>query len=348
MHKVGLGLFGVMIVWAFSPLSYGLRLSQIEFDLTLPGGSTETGSFLVINDEAEETTVNVSLADWFRALDGENRFVEPGTVERSAAAWITVAPTQFFLAPGDSVEVRFTISVPANVAGTFWTALLVEGTPREVQSQAGTTILVRKRFAVKILETPPGTGTLNGQIRDLKITGQNPLTTVIQFENAGLINMPAVKGRVEIRDATGQTIESISIEEFPILPGALRKLTIESSRPLGEFLPPGRYLILAILDFGGESLLGGQLVLEIMPLDIVPLGDAAGTPQDLDEDGWFEDVNGDGVFDASDAVFLGFQLEEPGVQNNARAFDFNNDGVVDFDDVVALRTRFDDLQTEDS
>lgn len=347
MYKVGLSLFWVMIILAFSPLSYGLRLSQIEFDLALPRGSSETGSFLVINDEAEETTVNVSLADWFRAMDGENRFVAPGTVERSAAAWITVAPTQFSLAPGDSVEVRFTIAVPGNIDGTFWTALLVEGTPREVQSQEGTTILVRKRFAVKILETPPGTGALNGQIRDLKMTGQNPPTTVIQFENTGLINMPAVKGRVEIRDATGQTVESIAIEEFPVLPGALRELAVESTRPLGEFLPPGRYLILTILDFGGESLLGGQLVLEIMPLDIVPLGDADGPPQDLDEDGWFEDVNGDGVFNDNDAVFLGFQLEEPGVQNNARAFDFNNDGVVNFDDVVALRSRFDELQTKD-
>jgi len=329
----------LIVVSGVSLISFGLRLSQIEFDFGLPTGTAQTGTFLVINDESEPTTVNVTLADWDRLPDGENRFIEPGSVARSAANWVTFAPAQFTLAPDESVEVRFTLTVPTDITGTFWTALLVEGSPRQVETPGGTTVLVRRRFAVKILETPPGSGPLEGRITDIQIGGQNPLTTVVQFENTGLVNMPGVKGRVEVRDTGGTTVESIPIEEFPVLPGAQRVLQVLSQRPLGQTLPPGRYQVLTILDFGGANLLGGQLVLDIEPLALVPLNDAGNLPQDLDEDGFFEDVNGDGVFDDNDPILLGFQLNEPGVQENIRAFDFDNDGDVDFDDVLNLRQR---------
>ena len=341
MRKIWFLLGGFVVLSAFPSLVYAVSISQASFDLALPAGTSETGTFVVVNDETEATTVDISLSDWDRRSDGENRFLDVGSVERSAAGWITFAPAQFRLDPDEAVEVRFTMAVPAGVTGSYWAALIVQGTPRKVQVQSGTTILVRKRFAVKILETPPGTGNLSGRIADVRVGGSNPLQTVILFENNGLVNMNAVKGRVEIRDAAGQTVESIPIEAFPILPGATRQLVVSSARPKGDVLPPGRYLILAIIDFGGDSLLGGQLVLELKPLKLVPLGDSNAPPQDLDNDGTFEDVNGDGVFDGDDPVLLGFQLNDPAVQDNARAFDFNNDGVVDFDDTLTLQSLLD-------
>lgn len=339
IHRCRVWWLWAVVVAGVSLISFGLRLSQIEFDFGLPAGTSQTGTFLVINDESEPTTVNVTVADWDRLPDGENRFMAPGTVERSASSWVTFAPAQFTLAPDESVEVRFTLTVPDGVEGTYWTALLVEGSPREVETPGGTTVLVRRRFAVKILETPPGSAPLEGRITDIQVGGLNPLTTVIHFENTGLVNMPAVKGRVEVRDTSGNTVESIPIEEFPVLPGARRVVKVVSARPLGQTLPPGRYQVLTILDFGGANLLGGQLVLDVKPLELVALSETDALPQDLDGDGFFEDVNGDGVFDDADPILLGFQLNEPGVQENVRAFDFDNDGDVDFDDVTTLRQR---------
>lgn len=340
--------YWLMILAVFSMSSYGLRLSQIEFDLSLPGGATETGTFFVINDEEESTTVDISLADWDRAIDGENRFMEVGSIARSASEWINVAPTQFTLEPGESQEVRFTIAVPTGIQGTFWSALIVEGTPREVEAESGATILVRKRFAVKILETPPGSGSPSGQINGLTVTGLNPLTAVVEFENTGLVNLSSVKGRVEVRNTAGEVLESIVVEDFPVLPGAVRLVQVPSTRELGEVFEPGRYLILSILDFGGDNLLGGQFVLDIEPLDIVPIGTSSDAPRDLDGDGFYEDINGDGVFDSDDIVFFDINLLESAIQANTRAFDFDNDGDVDSDDIVTLEDIFNEPVEEEA
>jgi P pilus assembly chaperone PapD len=313
--------------------SSAFKISQIEFRLSIPPGGSDTLSFTVENDETESTAVTVSLADWDRSMDGENRFFEPGTLPRSSAGWISVSPTQFELEPGEAREVRFTIDVPEGVEGTYWAAILVEGSPREVEIGGGTTIIVMKRFGVKIYETPPGTGRSDGRITKVQRLGLNPLVFLIDFENTGTVDL-TVSGEVQIIDSQGQTVEVISIAQFPILPGAVREVQASGKAPRPA---AGRYLALAILDFGGDYIPAGQLIFNIPALELVPIGGAANPPQDLDGDGFYEDVNGDGDLDETDPDLLEEELNSAAIQNNWPAFDFDNDGDADEDDVAALR-----------
>ena len=62
-------------------------------------------------------------------------------------------------------------------------------------------------------------------------------------------------------------------------------------------------------------------------------GDA---PGDGDNDGRYEDVNGDGRLGYDDVVTLFENFESDSVQLNAEAYDFNENGRLDYDDVVAL------------
>ncbi|MFH5800841.1 alpha-L-fucosidase [Haladaptatus sp. CMAA 1911] len=59
-------------------------------------------------------------------------------------------------------------------------------------------------------------------------------------------------------------------------------------------------------------------------------------PQDLDRDGHYEDINGDGKANYDDIVDLFNNSEKDAVQDNVDAFDFNENGRFDFDDIVAL------------
>jgi PKD repeat protein len=63
---------------------------------------------------------------------------------------------------------------------------------------------------------------------------------------------------------------------------------------------------------------------------------AVSAPSDPDEDGRYEDVNGDGSVDVVDVQSLFSNLDTPTVRNNPQAFDFNGDGRVDVVDVQAL------------
>jgi PKD repeat protein len=60
------------------------------------------------------------------------------------------------------------------------------------------------------------------------------------------------------------------------------------------------------------------------------------SPTDPDDDGRYEDVNGDGSVDVLDVQTLFASLESDEVQDNPRAFDFDGDGTVSVVDIQAL------------
>jgi PKD repeat protein len=62
-------------------------------------------------------------------------------------------------------------------------------------------------------------------------------------------------------------------------------------------------------------------------------------PTDLDADGLYEDVNGNGAVDFDDVVGYWKNLEWIGAQTMAPLFDFNGNGEIDFNDVVILYQR---------
>ena len=61
--------------------------------------------------------------------------------------------------------------------------------------------------------------------------------------------------------------------------------------------------------------------------------------RDLNGDGLYEDVNGDGKFNFSDAVALFENMDSEVVQGRAALFDFNLDGVIDVKDCLWLRDK---------
>lgn len=61
-----------------------------------------------------------------------------------------------------------------------------------------------------------------------------------------------------------------------------------------------------------------------------------GSPRDLNGDGVFEDVNGDGRVTIEDVRLFSFYMSNPVFQENWRLFDFDSDGDVDFEDAVYL------------
>jgi PKD repeat protein len=62
-------------------------------------------------------------------------------------------------------------------------------------------------------------------------------------------------------------------------------------------------------------------------------------PRDLDGDGTYEDVNGNGRVDFADVTLLYNALGVCTANAPVAAFDFNGNGRVDFADVVALYGR---------
>jgi P pilus assembly chaperone PapD len=227
-----------------------------------PGGSS-SGYFKVINDGQNPEDITISLADWSLGLDGGIQFAEPGTVERSLANWISYSPATFRLEPGQIQRVDFTITVPSEKSGDHWTLFFVEGsevTPVAQTTGALTTSVgVKVRYGVKLFQRDPE-ATRIGQITGMELLATDPLKLKVVFASNGDGVLWRVTGRVEIRNSTGAAVRTLEIEEFTVLPGGERELVLEDK---GGRLAAGDYIALAIIDFGGDYLVGHQLQFKI-------------------------------------------------------------------------------------
>jgi len=214
-----------------------------------------------------------------------------------------------------------------------------------IASEATVTVEVLKVTGgggTELADTVSGTEVLSGRVIGVKTVENDPLTFEVSFQNTGNVQLRP-KGRLDIISRSGDTVRSIIIEEFPLLPRAVRYLRIVDTSV--EPLSPGRYLALAVLDFGNpDYLTGGQLAFDVKELYLVPIGDSASLPRDLDGDGLYEHINGDGKLTLEDPALLGFYIDSPAVQENTKAFDFNNDGIVNFNDAVVLKSMVEEQQ----
>lgn len=69
---------------------------------------------------------------------------------------------------------------------------------------------------------------------------------------------------------------------------------------------------------------------------VFTIGRSSAPPTDLDGDGLFEDINGDGRLTFEDVRIFSFNFSSRVVQDNWQLFDFDSDGGVDFDDAMAF------------
>ncbi|MCX7750819.1 MAG: hypothetical protein N2320_04690 [Candidatus Bipolaricaulota bacterium] len=323
-----LGILVCLASWG----AVALEVNLLEVNLAAVPGVRYEFSFVVRNELEVPERFALYVGDWDRDEWGENRFYPPGTLPWSLASWVAVGPASFVLGPGEAREIRGTVSVPAGVSsGTYWGIVFIHGEPRPVE-QGGTTVMVAKRIGIKVYATV-GTPRPQGTVRKLEVRGLNPLWVALEFVNSGLANLREVRADVRVYDAAGRELVRVEPSAVPCLPGGARWIVAETGlRPT-----PGTYVVVARVDLGGEEVLGAQVTLRVRPLSLVPLVAGAGAPRDLDGDGLYEDVDGSGAFDEGDVRLFAEAWGTPGVQGNARAFDFDNSGRVDSADVEALR-----------
>lgn len=72
-----------------------------------------------------------------------------------------------------------------------------------------------------------------------------------------------------------------------------------------------------------------------------PIGNSDSAPTDPDNDGLYEDINGDGEVTDADGELFFKHIDDPEMQDNVEAFDFNGNGRLDFDDIVEWRKKRD-------
>lgn len=262
-------LFSLHPLLLFAQVSVLGELTRIHE--VSPGGEFE-GVIRLRNTGKEPAQVRVYLRDYTFDAEGTTGYLDPGILERSNAGWITLSATGLVLPEGEASDIRYVINVPTGgtLSGTYWSILMVEGIPEEVEEEddADPLITIREvmRYGVQMVTTfsadgegSEGEGVLqlsNAAIRRPEEPGQ-PRYFSIDIENRG---SRWLKGEVslEIYDQSGSHAASVSGGSFRTYPGT----SVRRQFPIDE-LKPGTYKALLIADCGGSDLFGGNYTLQI-------------------------------------------------------------------------------------
>lgn len=249
----------------FASRAHGFVQCSIEDRIiSLEPGESSQLEISLVNPDSTAAAVRVYLMDWERKPDGNQIFFPAGTLANSAVDQLKLAESTILLGPKQEGKVRLAVKVPLDQRGTRTAMLFVEEgnlPPEEQKETEQMKIRVRTflRYGIKIYVVAkgteePGTEIVNCQLEEPR-AGKIPVS--LELHNYGNVHLN-YQGRFELRNLDGEVIETVSQVPFSVLPGGRRKLEAEIGVPTR-----GKYLLLAVFDYGGQALLAAEAPFEI-------------------------------------------------------------------------------------
>jgi len=234
-----------------------LLVDPLEVMITTSGAGRVTASFSLSNTSDQPVQATITRQDWDRAENGDNRFLPPGSTGTSCGALLTASPTAIRVEPRSSRIVRLAVQGAAALSKECWDIFFVEEVPQRSVAR-GNSLQYIFRTGVKVYVTPAGLKR-DAAVEDMAVEDVSPTKrqVAIRFRNSGGTHLIS-KGHLEFRRLDNTVAEKVAIPEFPTLPGAVRKLSID----LPPGLTPGDYIVLALIDFGGAEIVAGQIDLQ--------------------------------------------------------------------------------------
>lgn len=230
-------------------------------------GQTVEGKILLNNNRTKETAVRIYQTDYLYYADGSNQYGEPGTCERSNAAWITITPERLAIPPETNGTVYYTIRIPDDpgLIGTYWSLLMVEpvteDSPEVLPSEdGGPQVAVRTvmRYGIQMVTQIGSTGQQNAKFSEKQLVADEQQRLLkIDVANAGERWLSPLLW-AELYDADGLSIGRFQGPRLRIFPLCSVRYSIDLSQ-----LPAGTYNALIVADNGDENVFGTQAKLEI-------------------------------------------------------------------------------------
>ena len=263
MRRAGLALAAITLFSGHA----AAQISVSPIDFTLAPSGPRTGAFIVKNDSHDPQQLTFYANDWDRSGSGENRFYPLGTLASSCRTRLQIFPQSIRILPGNSETIRVSMIPGDSSQAPCWTVVFSETAPNA--GRAGSRVAFVTRLGVKVYVTP-GNATRDGTIDSMAV-GRHVIEpgapasdsaakqdVEALFHNTGGAPL-TVKGSVEFRTLDNKSVAKVSVDDTPVLPGALRLVRI----PVPTTLASGHYIALVVLGFGGSDDVAGQVGVDI-------------------------------------------------------------------------------------
>ncbi len=240
-------------------------IGKLGRDYTVSPGMSIVGRIIVKNPSVEPVEVEARLADYIFQADGTNNFVEPGTLPRSNASWVTISPQQLVIPPNETLSFSYRIDVPddPDLEGSYWSIVLISPVvkPYAVESEEGKTVVGIQsvlQYGVQLATHFSGTGSREMKVLEshlVEVDGEPQLE--LQVASTGTL-MIRPRMWVELFDEEGASSGRFEGTSMRAYPGCSVRVQI----PLSG-VSAGSYTALLVADLGNDDLVGMRYQLEI-------------------------------------------------------------------------------------
>jgi len=245
----------------------GIIVDGLVHESVAGSGEAYTGTVTIRNAEFEPMRARLYQKDYLFYSDGSNIYGEPGADERSNASWMTLS-ANYVEVPGESsVDVRYTVNVPADesLRGSYWSLLMIEELPAggadatsESLSTQRSSVIQVLRYGVQMVTHIGGTGeTVVAFTDQTLVQGEDGTRTLlIDVENTGERSMRPNLW-VELHDSSGSRLGRFESEKRRLYPGTSVRFAVDLTDA-----PGGSYQALVVVDNGDEHVFGAQYGME--------------------------------------------------------------------------------------
>lgn len=280
-------LLSILLISSTDALA-GMAVSPLQQWVTVKPGKQASFSITVTNTVRSPDTppciVSVSLVDFAVSPQGKLSFGAHLKHDRSAVEWITFNAGEFMLEPGESKEIKATVSAPTNADGDYWAAYMVklvnpdehqQGVRVNLQTASGIFVHVARRNYIErgsvidanIVTPQFGQQEILGGESAWDQTAQESqekraLKINAELKNDGLVAFIA-DGKAFLYSGKWRRAASIPLytSRRRIFPGHTRVFTGIMSQPL----PAGQYKLRVFFDFDSKY---GRKITRDMELSI--------------------------------------------------------------------------------
>jgi P pilus assembly chaperone PapD len=235
-----------------APADLGLDVSPAKLELSMAPGTTYNVPITIRNGAENATHVQASLVDFGVAENGDYQIKHVGTLRDSLMRWASINPREFDLAPGNTQQVRLSLALPnSNLSGEYAGIAFFQTRPTR---RAGA-VALSVRVASKFYLTIPNTVKIDGAITKMTASsGAAGETYRVLFKNLGNAHV-YLRGEVLVKKGD-QTVAQLPMQDEMLVERGGERL-IEVS---GQALAPGKYMVIAMIDYGGKTQTGGEIL----------------------------------------------------------------------------------------
>lgn len=230
--------------------SQDYEVAPVKLNYDCEPGEIQTKVMTIRNHDNQKQQFTLSIADI--KLDSVNTKT---IINKSCKDWLTINPSFFDINPNETKEVKVIMQVPPGESSTRGAIIYViptqEQTSLSADKQMRSAIKVRPRISVKVVQSPKSNTNYKGAISNLKeITQAKDTARAFQVKISN-VGDKMLDTKIYLVLSNLETAKEFKEkpQNVTLFPGTSQMMKLR----LPKNVPPGKYSLAAILDYGNNS-----------------------------------------------------------------------------------------------